>query len=237
VKRWVGGSRYANVTSTLALVLALGGTSYAAVTITGKNIKDGSIKSADLAKSSVTSKAVKDGSLLAKDFKSSDLPRGAAGAQGPAGPTGPTGPTGSQGPKGDTGAAGDRGPSDAFATFHDAAVDVTNTATVLTLNLSAGSYAINAKTWTETNTGQGPTLGSCALSAGSDSDVTRFRLEQGFASPTRLADTMGVPLQVVHTFADAGSVTLTCNGFGAGMTASNSKITAIKVATLTNTAG
>ena len=66
---------YANVTATLALVVALSGTSYAAVVVTGANIKDGSIKTADLGKGAVTSPKVKNGSLLAKDFKAGQLPK------------------------------------------------------------------------------------------------------------------------------------------------------------------
>lgn len=67
-------SSYANVTATLALVVALSGTSYAAVVITGADIKNGSIKTADLARNAVISKKVKNGSLLAKDFKAGQLP-------------------------------------------------------------------------------------------------------------------------------------------------------------------
>lgn len=77
--------RYANVTATLALVVALGGTSFAAVTITGRNIKNGSVKNADLGTSSVTSTKVKDRSLLAKDFKAGQLPTGAKGDKGDTG--------------------------------------------------------------------------------------------------------------------------------------------------------
>ncbi|CAN5353348.1 hypothetical protein BH11ACT8_BH11ACT8_09910 [soil metagenome] len=70
---------YANLTSTLALVVALGGTgAYAATKITGHDIKDGSITSAD----------VRDKSLRKADFKPGQLPQG---ARGPAGPTGLTG--------------------------------------------------------------------------------------------------------------------------------------------------
>ena len=48
VKRIFGNGRYANVTATLALLMAMGGTSYAAVTISGANIKDRSVKRNDL---------------------------------------------------------------------------------------------------------------------------------------------------------------------------------------------
>jgi hypothetical protein len=74
----------AMVIGCLALLLALGGTGYAA--------------SQALPRNSVTSVQVKDHSLLARDFKAGQIPRGPAGpagAAGPAGPQGPAGPAGS----------------------------------------------------------------------------------------------------------------------------------------------
>jgi hypothetical protein len=92
---------FANVMSTAAVFIALGGTSYAAITVTGRNVRDGSLTGADIRNNSVASKDVKDGSLLTKDFKAGQLPGGAAG---PAGPVGAAGPAGPAGPKGDPGA-------------------------------------------------------------------------------------------------------------------------------------
>jgi hypothetical protein len=83
---------YANVTSTVALVLALGGTAYAGVTL-GR----GAVKGVNLAPNSVTSPKVKDHSLLARDFAPGQL---AAGLRGPAGSPGPQGPAGPQGAPG-----------------------------------------------------------------------------------------------------------------------------------------
>ena len=113
-----GRITYANVMATAAVFLALGGTSYAAVTITGKDVKDSSLTGRDIKNSSLTTRDVKDGSLLAADFKAGQLTGGAAGSQstrdtgatGPQGPKGDTGATGQQGPKGDTGATGPQGP-------------------------------------------------------------------------------------------------------------------------------
>src|SRR3954471_22734120 len=45
---------YANVVSTLALVLALGGVSYAAVKVNGKNIKDRTIAAKKIKKNALT---------------------------------------------------------------------------------------------------------------------------------------------------------------------------------------
>jgi hypothetical protein len=39
---------YANVMATIAVFIALGGSSYAAIIITGKNVKNGSLTGADI---------------------------------------------------------------------------------------------------------------------------------------------------------------------------------------------
>lgn len=88
---------YANVMATVAVFIALGGSSYAAITLTknsvkSKHIAKGAVKRSDIGKRAVNSAKVADFSLLAKDFKSGQLP------------TGPQG--GDKGEKGDTGAPG-----------------------------------------------------------------------------------------------------------------------------------
>ncbi len=79
---------FANVVSLLALFVALGGTSYAAIKITGKNVKDSSLTGKDIKNSSLTSSDVKDRSLLSKDFKAGQLPAGPRGADGANGTNG-----------------------------------------------------------------------------------------------------------------------------------------------------
>ena len=54
---------YANVVATLALVVALGGTSYAAVKITGKDVKNNSLSGKDVKNESLTGKDVKKRSV------------------------------------------------------------------------------------------------------------------------------------------------------------------------------
>jgi len=93
----------------LALVVALGGVSYAATALP-KN----SVGATQLRKGAVTGAKVKDRSLTAVDFRAGALPAGARGPNGDAGPQGPQGPAGdpgSQGPKGETGATGGPGAS------------------------------------------------------------------------------------------------------------------------------
>ncbi len=79
-KRIVGALNYANVMATLALVVALGGTSYAAATL-GKN----SVKSKNIANNAVTTKKLKNGAVTTKKLKNgavtaSKLAGGAVGA-------------------------------------------------------------------------------------------------------------------------------------------------------------
>lgn len=123
---------YANVASTLALVVALGGVSYAAVAIP-KN----SVGSKQIINSSVKSADIKNGSLKGADFKAGQLP---AGAQGPAGPAGPAGAAGAQGPV---------GPSTAYGVSSSDTISwapvANDPVVVASLNLPAGSYAVSGK--------------------------------------------------------------------------------------------
>ena len=86
---------YANVMASIAVFVALGGTSAAAVAL-----KKNSVGTKQLKKNAVTSTKVKNGSLAAGDFKAGQLKRG---------PAGPQGATGQPGPKGDPGTAAFRG--------------------------------------------------------------------------------------------------------------------------------
>lgn len=99
---------YANVVATLALFVALGGTSvaeparqYAAKLVTGKQIKNGTVAEADLSKG-VRAKLAKTGS---------------AGTAGLAGPAGPVGAVGAVGPAGAAGATGATGPAGSDASL------------------------------------------------------------------------------------------------------------------------
>jgi hypothetical protein len=107
---------YANVMATLAVFVALGGSSYAAVTLSQNSVKSGHIgkgqvRNSDIARNAIRSSHVRDGSLLSKDFKAGQLGTGASGTTGPAGPVGPTGPAGIEGPAGAEGPAGPQGPA------------------------------------------------------------------------------------------------------------------------------
>lgn len=73
MKRVFGNGRYANVTATLALIVALGGTAYAANTIRSSDIVNGQVKRVDLANNAVTSSKVKNNTLRGSDVKNNTL--------------------------------------------------------------------------------------------------------------------------------------------------------------------
>lgn len=79
---------YANVTASLALFVALGGTSYAVTAL-----PRGSVGATQLRTNAVTSNKVKDRTLGVRDLSPSARRalRGSAGSAGAAGPQGPTG--------------------------------------------------------------------------------------------------------------------------------------------------
>jgi hypothetical protein len=94
----------------VALFVALGGGSYAAVALSknsvrSKHIVNGEVKRSDIGENAVNSAGVADGSLLADDFKPGQLPTGPKGDSGPAGPPGARGPAGERGPTGSPGGA------------------------------------------------------------------------------------------------------------------------------------
>jgi hypothetical protein len=140
MKRIFGNGSYANVTATLALVIALGGTSYAAI---------------KLPKNSVSSLQVKDRSLLKKDFRPGQLPAGKKGA------------TGAQGPEGPAGAAGGSSALVNRAEAVDALVPGNGDQVVQSINLPAGAWAVTAKFVAENGTAvEGVGKLSCSLTVG-----------------------------------------------------------------------
>jgi Collagen triple helix repeat (20 copies) len=102
--------RPATAIALLALFVALGGTSYAALSLPRNSVgsaqlKTGAVTAAKLAANAVTSAKIKDRTLVRADFAKGQL----ASAVGQTGPAGPAGQPGAAGPKGDTGVAGARG--------------------------------------------------------------------------------------------------------------------------------
>jgi hypothetical protein len=115
---------YANVVATIALFCALGGGAYAAVKIRGSNVVDSSLTGRDLKNNSVRSADV--AGLKANDFAKGQLQAGPKGDPGPQGPKGDTGAQGPPGPIAGTPAGGMLAgtyPNPSLATFPGARVE------------------------------------------------------------------------------------------------------------------
>jgi hypothetical protein len=239
-----------NVMATLAIFVAMGGTSFAALSLTGRDIRDNSLTGRDIRNSSITSADIKNRSLVAADFRGGSFPRGARGdagaegAEGPAGPRGERGPqgdTGSRGPSGSEGPAGPVGPSHLDVFSRDSLdSDLLTTAPVSIVSSvaqPAGQYELTAKvvvsrTGAPTGVDGGVT---CALmvAGGATLDTSRAGLapagaDTAYSSSMHLAAGVDLP---------AGSVVrVSCQGAVDGVvTASEAKLLVRAVGQVTNT--
>jgi hypothetical protein len=64
---------FANVVSAMALFVALGGSSYAAIKIGSAEIADNSVRGRDIHKSTVRGTDIRDGDLTGKDIRNSTI--------------------------------------------------------------------------------------------------------------------------------------------------------------------
>ena len=104
-----------NAVGYLALFVALGGSSYAAVRLTPGSVKSaaiarGAVTHAKLARNSVSAANVANGALTTSDFKAGTFLEGLKGDAGAPGAAGMKGLDGLQGLKGDSGPQGAQGP-------------------------------------------------------------------------------------------------------------------------------
>jgi hypothetical protein len=107
----------AHVIAMIALMVALGGTGYAALKLPKNSVGSKQIKTG-----AVGTSEVKNRSLKAGDFKKGQLPKGPKGAQGPQGVAGTNGTNGATGPT---------GPISTFTTqFEQAAADLADGASM-----------------------------------------------------------------------------------------------------------
>jgi len=252
-----------NVVSYLALFVALGGTSYAAVklpanSVTSKQIKKGAVASSDLRANAVTSAKVKDGSLLRKDFKAGELPSGGAkgeagaagapgtscapGAKGEAGPKGDAGAaggTGAPGAKGDTGSAGGkgdtgpRGPSDGFVAA-DGPAALVSTTFATQRSLALGAGSYVVTATATLNNGDiGAVTAACQLLLGGM--AIDSALSVTLAPDTQGGETQAVALTGAGSLSSAGAAQLQCRSTQM-TTVSSPSIVATQVASLTTPA-
>lgn len=93
MQRLFRNGRYANVTATLALIVALGGTSYAAITLPknsvgNKQLRKNAVSASKIRTGAVTSAKIKNGSIEAADLKLGTLPATLKGDKGDKGDPG-----------------------------------------------------------------------------------------------------------------------------------------------------
>lgn len=207
----------AMVVASLALLVALAGTGYAAIRLPAN-----SVGTAQLKNGAVTAVKVKRGTLLNSDFKAGQLPRGARGFTGSPGPPGPAGSPGPAGPP---------GPSNGFVFSKAGAVGVgSSSATIASLSLPAGNYLVSAKAVLLSAGPKGTTV-TCKLVAGAATDQASTRLGDG----TDVNQTQA--LIAPAALSAAGSATLSCSTSGGTAEASQIAVAAVQVATLTATKG
>jgi hypothetical protein len=173
----------AELLALIALVVALAGTSYAAVVVSGSDVRDGSL----------TGRDVKDRSLKRHDLSRNALPRGRRGPQGQPGPAGPAGPP---------------GPSEVATTVGrntQAGRGVFTEAVAIPV---PGGAWLAAATVTLGNRDADPATVECSLAA-EDGDKRSF----GEGAATLPGDGTGaMSLHAAHDFGAAGRFVLRCRG-------------------------
>lgn len=209
------------VVATAALFVAFGGTGYAALTLPKNSVGSVQIKPGAVGSSDIKNGAVRRGDL-AKDARIIG-PRGIPGAPGPKGQPGPAGPKGQPGP------AGPAGSSAAFSRFKNGQFDTTDAPTnLLSLDLPAGNYVIIGKaTVTDVNNPF-----ECRVVADADND-------RALLGSATFGSMHVVTLTVVHASTAPFTAGLQCqDGDPDDSTqVGDLKITALQVATLSNTSG
>lgn len=208
-----------NFVSYLALFVALGGTSYAAVTLPRN-----SVGSAQLKNNAVTSRKVRDHSLLARDFKAHQLPAGRQGEAGPAGPQGArgpaggsgsqgsrgaTGPTGPQGATGATGSQGPAGPVDVLYKAQSGTASSSSSVAIATISLPAGKWLLSGYVVADNSSSTAAAEPGCSIgTVGPDPIFTNAKAYLPPHSGNEQPQTLGV--QAISDNTSAGTAELDC---------------------------
>jgi len=199
----------------LALLIALGGTSIAAVSA----LAPGSVNTAALQNGAVTARKLADKAVtLAKLAPSARIP----------------GSKGDPGPKGDPGLKGDKGdvgPSDAYLTTQASVKLETTLALVTGVTIpQAGNYVVWAKTWllpSQANPVTGQIQVDCQLFAAG------VKLDESVVTIPGLGPEM-IALNLAHAYSAPGTAALSCDSNWPGVTAENTVVSAIRVGRLTS---
>ena len=218
------------VLASVALVLALAGTGYAATAL-----PTNSVSATQLKRNSVASAEVRDRSLTQKDFR--DPLRGAKGPTGPAGATGATGVAGARGADGAKGRDRDRGRAAAAA---DAPGPYTFTATTE----ATGAYVVGQQVPSSavvvtasldaalTRATVGFVEGRCKLALAGNSDIGVLDANDETAMKGTIAMQLAVPAATVAASDRTASVT--CWEPNGDLVVTDARVTALPVSSVDN---
>jgi hypothetical protein len=226
------------IVSVIALFVALGGTSYAAVTkllpknsVGSAQVINGSLQKGDLSKKAVAALNGNRGATGSAGAQGVKGDTGATGPAGPAGATGPAGPAGATGPAGPTGATGPTGPvgpSNAYAAA--LAEGSADGSTLVSLSIPAGSYVLQAAL-REVNLGGASAFVQCDLRVNGTSVSSSLNA----MGPNGLPNLYQASMSLVGTttLASTGTIIVTCSlTSGSNVAIFDVHLVAIKVATL-----
>lgn len=202
----------AMVVASVALLVALGGTGYAA-----SQLPANSVGTAQLRNGAVTAPKVKLHSLVKADFKPGQI---LAGARGPFGPPGSPGPAGAPGP---AGPAGPAGPSAAYSKAVVGPVALTTTvSTFASLSIpQAGNYVIFGKAYASTTASA---LITCQLVAGTELDQSIFHA---------FGTSQTVKTMLTHQYTAAGTAAFKCSSTSTSGSLNYIRVIAIQVGSIT----
>jgi hypothetical protein len=206
----------------LGLVVALGGTTYAAVVLPAN-----SVGTAQLKRGAVTGIKVKDASLTGADIKLSTfktVPSAAHATSADQATTAQSAATATLAATATHALTADTAGT-AYSTHFETGIQLPATPTVVaSLNVPAGSYVLSAKGQIDTqNSGE---IIECDIVAGTDTD-------KSFGQGGATHQSQILTNSLVHVFPVAGTVDLTCTAFGGG-TLSQVRLTAMTVAAIVN---
>ncbi|MBO9532450.1 MAG: collagen-like protein [Solirubrobacteraceae bacterium] len=220
-----------NAVGYVALFVALGGTSYAAVSLPKNSVGKNQLKAG-----SVTKSKLADGVAISG-------PKGDPGAVGAQGPQGPQGPAGGTGARGETGPQGPAGPAGtgsgstrATVLYHDQEVNLApgsfTTIANITTPVSGAALVIYKATVGLT----APAAGSltCTLDAAGDIDRADADIAGALAdysAGVRVSSSTTMTLQVAHSFSTGDKIKVYCaaGNFSDSITISWQKMTVLQL--------
>jgi Collagen triple helix repeat (20 copies) len=204
----------------VALFAALGGSAYAAATITGSAVKDGSLSGRDVKDRSLTGRDVKDRSITERDLRIGALPAGPRGETGPAGPQGVAGPAGPQGvagppgPEGPRGARGEPGPSEAIVTFiGQLDLPAAGAPVGPAIPIPAGDWVIDVTGLFDSITNSERDT-ECRLMAKPELEIIGFTNSITVDANSNPGAEIPLQMATAHSFESAGELQLECSGQG-----------------------